>query len=85
MPRSRENIDSDNTEKGRKEAGTLGCPTGVRLDETPIKAGTIHPEAGRAWPVYVTDVDFGDWREQAKFAALLFEFPDPEVFKGATS
>ncbi len=40
-------------------------------------------KAGRERSELVRDMDFGDWLAQAKFAAMLFDHPDPELFRGA--
>src|SRR5260370_21020952 len=47
------------------------------------KLGPFRKKPGRENSKFVKDTDFGDWLEQAKFAAMLFDHPDPELFRGA--
>jgi hypothetical protein len=46
------------------------------------KIGPFAVKPGRKGTL-VDDVDFGDWRAQAKYAAQLFTRPNPEHFKAA--
>jgi len=47
------------------------------------KLGPFAMKPGRSGSKLVRDIDFGDWLEQAKFAAMLFNHSDPELFRGA--
>lgn len=48
------------------------------------KTGPFAVKPGsRPVPILVSDIDFGDWLAQAKYAATLFKHPDPELFRGA--
>ena len=47
------------------------------------RMGPFTLKPGRVRAVLADDINFGDLRAQAKFAALLFAHPDPELFKGA--
>jgi uncharacterized protein YaeQ len=71
--------EGDNEKKRRRSEAQLVLGWLKMLSKT----GPFTVKPGRARADLVTDIDFGDWLAQAKFAATLFKHPDPELFRGA--
>ena len=69
---------AEQIERRRKAKLLLGW---LRLTS---KLGPFTLKPGRDRAVLADDIDFGDLRAQAKYAAWVFElFPNPEFFQGA--
>ena len=71
-------MDNEKKERRRNAKLLLGW---MRLTS---KMGPFTLKPGRCRAVLANDINFGDWRQQAKYAAWVFElFPNPEFFKSA--
>ena len=71
--------EGDEQKKGRRREAQLVLGWLKMLS----KMGPFEMKPGRANSELVDDIDFGDWLAQAKFAAMAFKHPDPELFRAA--